>query len=94
MLKQLDNFFQGIEGKKKTTRKRKPTAKRTTARRKRTLSGTTTANRKTTARKRATSASNKGADKLRAITAKAKQIRKAHPGKKWTTCISEASKQV
>jgi cell wall-associated NlpC family hydrolase len=94
MLNRLDNFLQSIEGKKKTTRKRKSTAKKTTTKRKRTLGGTATAKRKTPARKRTTSASNKGAAKLKAITAKAKQIRKAHPGKKWTTCISEASKQV
>jgi hypothetical protein len=92
MLKQLDNFFQGIEGKKKTTRKRK--TKSTKATRKRTLSGTATAKPKTATRKRTTSASNKGAARLKAITAKAKQIRKANPSKKWTTCISEASKQV
>jgi len=28
----------------------------------------------------------------KAITGKAKQIRKASPGKKWTTCIKEAGK--
>lgn len=38
--------------------------------------------------------SNKGTAKLRQIVAKAKQIRSKSPGKKWTTCIKEASKKV
>jgi len=28
------------------------------------------------------------------ITTRAKQIRKANPGKKWTTCMKEAGKQL
>lgn len=37
---------------------------------------------------------NKGAVRLKAIVAKAKVIRKATPAKKWTKCVSEASKLV
>jgi len=28
------------------------------------------------------------------IMTEAKRIRKAHPGKKWTTCVSEAAKKL
>lgn len=37
---------------------------------------------------------NAGTAKLKKIVAKAKTIYKAHPSKKWTTCIKEASKMV
>ena len=38
--------------------------------------------------------SNKGAAKLRRIVAKAKSLKKSHPGKKWTSCIKEAAKKI
>lgn len=37
---------------------------------------------------------NAGTAKLKKIVAKAQQIRKASPSKKWTSCIKEASKLV
>jgi hypothetical protein len=37
---------------------------------------------------------NKGAEKLKKIVAKAKQIHKAHKGQKWITCIKQAAKKV
>lgn len=40
------------------------------------------------------SGNNAGTAKLKKIVAKAKQIRKASPSKKWTNCIKEAAKQV
>ena len=36
----------------------------------------------------------KGYNKLKKITARAKQIQKANPRKKWTRCISQASKEL
>lgn len=48
------------------------------------------AKRKTTRKK----SSNKGAEKLKKIIAKAKQLRKASPAKKWTSCVKAAAKLV
>lgn len=36
----------------------------------------------------------KGAATLRRIVAKAKSLKKSHPGKKWTSYIKEAAKKV
>lgn len=38
--------------------------------------------------------SNKGVSALKKIVAKAKQIRKTSPNKKWTSCIKEAAKKL
>lgn len=38
--------------------------------------------------------SNKGTAKLKRIIAEAKRIRTKSPGKKWQTCVKEASKKV
>lgn len=37
---------------------------------------------------------NKGASTLRKIVAKAKSLKKSHPGKKWTSYIKEAAKKI
>lgn len=37
---------------------------------------------------------NAGTAKLKKIVAKAQQIRKASPSKKWTSCIKEAAKKI
>ena len=42
----------------------------------------------------ATKHHNKGTAKLKKIIAEAKKIRKEHPAKKWTTCVSEGAKKV
>lgn len=43
---------------------------------------------------RKTGKANAGTAKLKKIVAKAKTIYKAHPSKKWTSCIKEAAKLV
>lgn len=91
MLKSIDNLFKSFESKKTVAKKTKTTkrksakaTKKAVVKRKPTLSGV----------KKAKPASNKGAVRLKAIVAKAKVIRKANPAKKWTKCVSEASKLV
>ncbi len=37
---------------------------------------------------------NKGTAKLKQIIAKAKTIRKAHPGIKWQNCVKQAAKKI
>lgn len=39
-------------------------------------------------------AKNKGTETLKKITAEAKRIRRKSPGKKWQTCIKEASRKI
>ncbi len=53
-----------------------------------------TKTRKSTGKTRKTGKANAGTAKLKKIVAKAKQIRKASPGKKWTSCIKAAAKMV
>jgi len=73
----------------------KSTSKPTTKRKKNTL-GSTSAKYHTPVngvkKAKRNNTNNKGTAKLVAITAKAKEIRKANPTKKWVTCISEASR--
>jgi hypothetical protein len=87
MIKEIDNLFQKLEGKKKAAPKRK--TKKTATKSKPTLNGA-----KKAAPKRKTGKSNAGALKLKAITTKAKAIRKAHSSKTWQQCIKEASRLV
>ncbi|MDP3914394.1 MAG: hypothetical protein Q8R96_11745 [Bacteroidota bacterium] len=42
---------------------------------------------------RKTGKANAGAAKLKKIIARAKVIYKAHPSRKWTSCIKEAAKK-
>lgn len=50
------------------------------------------AKKKTTSKGK--SKSNKGTQKLKAIVARAHEIREASPRKKWTACISQAAKEL
>lgn len=53
-----------------------------------------TKRKKTTTKKRKKTGSKKIGTMGSKIMAKAKQIRKANPNLKWTTCVSRAAKQI